>query len=217
MQTACTRCHAITNITRGGDTRAGWENTVAMMRNAGAQVPARSGSPVVDYLAKNFPERPAPQAVLLPGNVDVTIKEWTVPTPGSRPHDPLAAPDGTIWYTGHMANVIGHLDPKTGAFHEYHPAVPDSGPHGLTFDRNGDIWFTGNFKGYIGRFDPRTDTFKEYKLDPEARDPHTPLFDKKGTLWFTVQGADMVGRLNPQTGAVELVTVPRRKPIRMAW
>jgi virginiamycin B lyase len=211
VQMACTQCHAITNVTNNGNTRAGWENAVAMMRNAGARISADQIATVVDYLAKNFPERPAPPAVVLPGNAGVAIKEWPVPTLGSRPHDPLAAPDGTIWYTGHMANVIGHLDPKSGAFHEYHPTIPDSGPHGLTFDRDGNIWFTGNFKGYIGKFDPRSGAFKEYQLDPAARDPHTPLFDKKGTLWFTVQGADMVGRLDPPTGAVKLVTVPTPK------
>jgi len=37
-----------------------------------------------------------------------------VPTPGSRPHDPPATADGSIWYTGQMNNVLGRLDPKTG-------------------------------------------------------------------------------------------------------
>jgi hypothetical protein len=27
----------------------------------------------------------------------VTIKEWDVPTPNSRPHDPAVAPDGSLW------------------------------------------------------------------------------------------------------------------------
>jgi len=208
VQTACTKCHALENITRSGDTQAGWENTVAMMRNAGAQVPADQVATVVDYLTKNFPERPAPPAVVIPGNVGVTITEWSVPTPGTRPHDPLAAPDGTIWYSGHMANLLGHLDPKTGSITEYHVPDPGSGPHGLVFDQSGNIWFTANFKGYIGKLDPKTAGFTEYKLDPAARDPHTPLFDQHGTLWFTVQSADMVGRLYPQSGVVKLVTVP---------
>ena len=32
--------------------------------------------------------------------VAVSFMEWTVPTKGSHPHDPLAAADGSIWYTG---------------------------------------------------------------------------------------------------------------------
>ena len=29
----------------------------------------------------------------------VQIKEYVVPTPNSRPHDPALAPDGSLWYT----------------------------------------------------------------------------------------------------------------------
>jgi virginiamycin B lyase len=208
VQTSCTACHSLSQVTRAGYDRAGWQNVVAMMTNAGAQVPANRVDAVVDYLAKNFPPKPAPAAVVVPGSTDVTIKEWIVPTPGSRPHDPLAAPDGSIWYTGHMANVLGRLDPRTSTFREYRPPVAGSGPHGLVMDRDGNVWFTANFKAYIGKLDPRSGTFTEYKLDPAARDPHTPVFDRNGTLWFTVQGADMVGRLVPRTGDVKLVTVP---------
>jgi virginiamycin B lyase len=212
VATACSQCHSLANITRSvGYTREGWQNTVAMMRNAGAQLPDTQVDTVVDYLAKNFPEKPLPPAAVIPGTVSVTIREWPVPTLGARPHDPLAAPDGTIWFTGHMANLLGHLDPKTGRITEYHPPIANSGPHGLTFDRTGNIWFTGNFKAYIGKFDPRTATFSEYRLDPAARDPHTPLFDRDGILWFTVQGADMVGRLDPRTGDVKLTQVPTPK------
>ncbi|HEV8022366.1 MAG TPA: hypothetical protein VGP41_13920 [Candidatus Lustribacter sp.] len=212
VQAVCSQCHSLGNITRStGYTHEGWVNTVAMMRNAGAALPADQVDTVVDYLTKNFPEKPAPPAVLIPGNVSVTIREWMVPTPGARPHDPLAAPDGTIWFTGHMANLLGHLDPKTGHITEYHPPIPNSGPHGLTFDRTGNIWYTGNFTAYIGKFDPRTATFTAYHLDPKARDPHTPLFDKNGILWFTVQDADMVGRLDPVTGDIKLVNVPTPK------
>jgi virginiamycin B lyase len=212
VQSSCSQCHSLANVTRSvGYTREGWQNTVAMMRNAGAQLSDSQAGTVVDYLTKNFPEKPQPAAVLIPGSVSVDIREWMVPTPGARPHDPLAAADGTIWFTGHMANILGHLDPKTGRITEYHPPIANSGPHGLTFDRTGNIWYTGNFKAYIGKFDPRTATFTAYHLDPEARDPHTPLFDRNGVLWFTVQGADMVGRLDPRTADVKLVHVPTPK------
>ena len=139
---------------------------------------------------------------------NVFFTEWTVPTKGSHPHDPLAAADGTIWYTGQMASVLGRLNPRTGAFHEYRTKTPDSGPHGLAADREGNIWFTGNFAGYIGELDPKTGAVTEYRLADEARDPHTPVFDQIGNLWFTVQGAEMIGRLVPKTGDIKLVHVP---------
>lgn len=208
VETRCVGCHTLAQVTRAGYTADGWRNTVAMMRNAGAQVPPDEVDTLVTYLAKNFPPKAGPAAVVVPGSVQVKITEWMVPTPGSRPHDPLAAPDGSIWYTGQMASVLGRLDPKTGTFKEYHTTVPGSGPHGLVMDKDGNVWFTANFKGYIGKLDPKTGTFTEYKLDPAARDPHTPIFDHDGILWFTVQGADMIGRLDPKTGQSKVVRVP---------
>jgi integrase/recombinase XerC len=65
------------------------------------------------------------------GTLTVPIKEYDVPTPKSRPHDPARAPDGSLWYTGQGANKLGRLDPNTGAFKEYPLKTPDSGPHGL--------------------------------------------------------------------------------------
>jgi virginiamycin B lyase len=211
VQTACVACHSLGNITNAGHSVEEWKTTVAMMLNVGANVPQDKVDTVIAYLVKNFPEKPAPPAVSIAGNVEVSFKEWKVPTPGSRPHDPLAAPDGTIWYTGHMGNLLGHIDPKTGEIKEYHPNTPGSGPHGLVMDKQGNIWFTANFKAYIGKLDTKTGKFTEYPLDPEARDPHTPIFDQKGTLWFTVQGANMVGRLNTETGESKLVTSPTPK------
>lgn len=212
VEDACSVCHSLTNITNSqGHTPDEWKTTIAMMRNVGAAVPDDQVNMLTNYLIKNFPAKPGPPPAEIPGNVEVSFKEWKLPTPGTRPHDPLAAPDGTIWYTGHMANLLGHINPKTGDIKEYRTSRPMSGPHGLVMDKQGDIWFTANFKAYIGKFDPATGKFTQYPLDPKARDPHTPLFDQKGTLWFTVQGADMVGRLNPETGESKVVTVPTPK------
>jgi virginiamycin B lyase len=218
VQSACAACHSLGNITNSlGHSPAEWKTTVAMMLNVGAAVPPDKVEMVTNYLIKNFPEKPAPQPVLITGNVEVSFQEWKLPTPGTRPHDPLAAPDGTIWFTGHMANLLGHIDPKTGDIKEYRTDTPMSGPHGLVMDKQGNIWFTANFKAYIGKFEPATGKFTEYPLDPEARDPHTPLFDQKGTLWFTVQGANMVGKLNPVTGEAKTETVqtPKSNPYGM--
>jgi virginiamycin B lyase len=212
LQQACFGCHEPSRIVASGYNRQDWQNVVHMMLNVGAPVPPDKVAVLTDYLVKNFPEKPKPAPSLIGGATRIDIKEWVVPTAGSRPHDPLAYPDGSIWYTGHMANLLGRLDPHTGSIVEYHPDIPDSGPHGLVADRDGNIWFTANFAGYIGKLDPRTGRFTDYRLpDPKARDPHTPMFDRRGILWFTVQGANMVGRLDPATGQIRLATSPTPK------
>ncbi len=209
VATYCVQCHGLAQVVNAGHTPQQWQAVVNMMINDGAKLPKDQVAAVTEYLAKNFPPKAAPQAVLVPGSVQVTIKEWDVPTPGSRPHDPLATPDGAIWYTGQMANVLGRLDPSTGDIKEFPLKTAQSGPHGLVNDRDGNIWFTANFKAYVGKLDPRTGEVTEYPMpDPAARDPHTLIFDQKGILWFTAQGANMVGRLDPKTGEVKLVKSP---------
>lgn len=210
ISTACTACHALDLITNAGHTAADWKLLVERMVSAGAEVPPNQVPVVEAYLTKNFPEGEVPKGVIIPGAAKVTFKEWTVPTVGSRPHDPLATHDGYIWYSGQYANVLGRIDPKTGAIKEFHPPTKASGPHGLVEDKDGKIWFTANSKGYIGKLDPKNGEFFEYKLAADARDPHTPLFDQKGTLWFTVQNANKVGRLIPATGDIRIVDSPTK-------
>src|SRR6266481_6004927 len=211
VQAHCVQCHDLTQVTRAGYTRQDWRTDVYMMINVGASLPKDQIDLVTDYLARSFPEKPKPEAVVVPGNANATIREWPLPTPGSRPHDPLAAADGSIWYTGQFASVLGRLDPKTGRIKEY-PLTPKAGPHGLTADKDGNIWYTANFGSRVGKLNPKTGELTEYLMpDLTARDPHTPIFDQKGTLWFTVQGGNMVGRLIPQTGEVKLVTSPTPK------
>lgn len=212
VETTCTVCHSLNTVTNAGHTRADWENVLHMMMNVGAPLSPEQFTTVLDYLTKNFPERAMPTAVVIPGSVDVTIKEWPVPTPGSRPHDPMAAPDGSAWYTGQMVNVLGRFDPKTQQFKEYHLKTPMSGPHGLVPDKDGNVWFTANFKSYIGKLDPKTGDVTEYPMpDPKARDPHTLIFAPNGNIYFTLQSSNMVGRLNPKTGEVKLVMSPTPK------
>jgi virginiamycin B lyase len=212
VETMCVGCHDLRRVVHSNYSPDEWHNVVNMMVSAGAPLSAAQKDAVTDYLVANFPGKPKPAPVIIAGPVAVSFHEWQVPTLGSRPHDPLATPDGAIWYTGQMANKLGRLDPSTGAFKEYLLKTPFSGPHGLTEDKDGNIWFAANFAGYVGKLDPGTGDITEYKMpDPAARDPHTPLFDKDGILWFTLQNANMVGRLDPKTGDIKLVTMPTPK------
>jgi len=147
--------------------------------------------------------------ILAAKTANVSIKEFDVPTPNSRPHDPAVAPDDSLWYTGQLANKLGRLDARTGEIKEYVLKTPGSGPHGLVADHDGNIWFTANFKAYIGKLNPKTGEITEYPMpDPRAKDPHTAVFDQQGILWFTTQQSNMVGRLDPRTGQIKLKEVP---------
>src|SRR5678809_533921 len=111
VQAQCTKCHALNLIVNsGGYTRQGWEEVAGTM----VALPKDQAAVVAEYLAKNFPEQPRPPAVVIPGPATVKITEWVVHPLGSRPHDPLATADGSIWWTGKYASVLGRLDPRTG-------------------------------------------------------------------------------------------------------
>jgi virginiamycin B lyase len=141
--------------------------------------------------------------------LNAPIKEYEVPTPKSRPHDPALAPDGSLWYTGQAANKLGRLDPKTGEFKEYPLKTPNSGPHGLVADRQGNIWFTAISGGYVGKLDPKSGAIAEYRAADGTRiDPHTPVFDHDGILWFTNEETNYIGRLDPKSGKMTLAKVP---------
>jgi virginiamycin B lyase len=206
VQTACSVCHQLNVVTNAGHTPDEWNRIVGEMVMKGALLTSGQVPGVEQYLASNFPPKARPQSPVLTGTVQASFKEWPLPS-RAFPHDPYAAADGLLWYSGQFGNLLGRLDPKTGQFREYPLKTPSSGPHGLVGDRNGNIWFTANFRGYIGKLDPKTGQITEYKV-PGGRDPHTPLFDQQGILWFTVQGSNLVGRLDPATGEVKTVTVP---------
>jgi len=218
VQALCAGCHEMERSTNANYTAQEWKTVIDMMVNFGVPIPKNEIETVANYFIKNYPERPKPTAVVVPGPAEVAFKEWQVPTPGSRPHDPLATPDGAIWYTGQMANVLGRLDPKTGQIKEYPVKRPQSGPHGLVNDRDGNIWFTANAATYIGRLDPKTGAVTEYPMpDAKVRDPHTLLFDANGILWFTAQNGNAVGRLDPASGGIQtwFMPSPRSRPYGM--
>ena len=206
VESTCSSCHALSLITGSpGYTREGWQSLIATM----VSVPRDQSDTISAYLATHFPVKPGREAVIIAGPASATIHEWQVPTLGSRPHDPLAARDGSIWWTGQYSHKLGRLDPKTGAMKEF-PLPAGTGPHGLVEDRDGYIWFTGIDASYIGKLDPKTGAVTQFpiqKAEPTARGPHTPIFDQKGTLWFTIQSGH-VGRLIPSTGEMKIVAAP---------
>ncbi|MFL5247560.1 MAG: hypothetical protein ACJ79V_07010 [Myxococcales bacterium] len=208
----CNTCHALDARVGSGYTAEGWKTVLRMMSNHGVPLSAEELPAMTEYLAKTYPVKPRPEAAVVPGPAKVSMKAWQAATPGSRPHDPLAARDGSLWYTGQMTNKLGRVDPKTGAVKEYPLKTAHSGPHGLVEDKGGNIWYTGNTGALIGKLDPKTGEVTEYKMpDPEAKDPHTLIFDQKGILWFTVQNANRLGRLDPATGEIKLLTPPSQK------
>ena len=216
----CYACHTFEARVGNGYTADGWHTVLRMMQNHGLVLSSSDITQITPYLVANFPEKNKVPAVIVPGPLNVSITTFTAGiTPGSRPHDPLATRDGALWYTGQMMNVLGRVDPKTGAVKESPLKSPHSGPHGLVEDRQGNIWYTGNAGALVGKLDPRTGAVTEYKMPEGKGDPHTLQLDRNGTVWFTLQNANQLGRLDPKTGEIKLVSMPTpgARPYGMAF
>jgi virginiamycin B lyase len=139
VQQNCVICHDLRNIVNSNKSAEDWDNTINMMQAAGAPINEEQAKQIKAYLIASFPETPRPKPVQIAGPVRVKFTQWNTPTPGSRPHDPLATPDGALWWSGQFANRLGRLDPKTGEMKEY-PIPVRGGPHGLIDDKDGNIW-----------------------------------------------------------------------------
>ncbi len=209
----CVGCHRTNMIPASmGYTPDGWKELIATMLDMSGNPDMRDK--LVDYLATHFPPNTRRAPKLVPGPVQITWKEWVNPQLGQRSRDPVEAADGKIWWVGQFGNVMGHLDPKTGAMKEY-MLPPNALPHTVEIDPKGNAWFTGNKNGSLGYLDPKTEKIVVHKMpDPNAKDPHTLVFDKKGIGWFTLQNSNMVGRIDPDSGDIKLVTLstPGSKP-----
>jgi virginiamycin B lyase len=123
----CNSCHPFYARVGAGYTAQGWRTVMRMMLNHGVAIPPDQLATMTEYLAKNFPERTKPIGVIVAGPAKISIKEWQVPTPGSRPHDPLATRDGALWYSesGTTPNTVVRFDPRTEKFQSW--ALPGGG------------------------------------------------------------------------------------------
>lgn len=210
VQQLCLGCHKASRITwSSGYDRDGWKTLIGTMMDL-------SSSPleeeqILQYLARYYPPNRKRSPKLIKGKTKISFREWTTPTLGQRPRDPIEGPDGTIWWAGQWGNVIGRLHPSTGAMKEF-PLPANAKPHTVTLDKAGNVWYTGNKNGTVGYLEPSSGKITVFDMpNPAARDPHSAIFDARGILWFTLQRSNMVGRLDPTTGKVDLVKMKTRR------
>jgi virginiamycin B lyase len=210
VEAVCATCHGVNLIERSsGYTHDNWRFLASTMIDLSGD--AAMQAEILDYLTEHFPPDDNRAATPIDGALALRFEEWKVPTLGQRSRDPVEAPDGSIWWVGQWLDILGRIDPETGAMEEF--ALPDGArPHSVDIGPDGAAWYTGNRNATMGRFDPATGEITEYPMpDEAARDPHTAEFDAGGILWFSLQQSNMIGRLDPETGEVRLVTSPRER------
>jgi virginiamycin B lyase len=81
------------------------------------------------------------------------IREWQVPYEQSRPHDPYAESDSSVWFVGQRTGYLAHLNANSGEITQVQ-LKDGSGPHNLIVGSDGTAWYAGNLNRLIGRYDP---------------------------------------------------------------
>ena len=71
VETYCGVCHGLDRVANAGYTQAYWHTTIRMMMNFGTPIPPDEVLPLIDYLAKHYPEKPMPLARVIPGPVQI--------------------------------------------------------------------------------------------------------------------------------------------------
>lgn len=206
-EAVCSSCHSTRLIERSsGYSLEDWAKLSSAMIDL-SEVP-QDRAAILQYLATNFPPSGNRAATPVEGPLKLTMETWKVPTLGQRPRDPVEDADGSIWWVGQWADILGRIDPETGAMQEF-DLPPGAKPHSVEIAPDGSVWYSGNKNATLGRLDPNTGEITEFPMpDPAARDPHTHVFDDAGILWFSLQQSNMIGRLDPATGEVRLVPAP---------
>jgi virginiamycin B lyase len=205
----CGICHTLRNVRSGDNDTQGWRETLYQMQNMGAALDDDEIDLLTAYLTINSPPSHRPDAVTMPGEVQISYTEWNVDTRGSMPRDVAVAPDGKFWFSATFASTLIEVDPEAGTLTE-HRLRPYSAPMGVAVDAKGDIWFASSRRAYLGKLVPATGNIDYFAMpDGGPPDPSDLIIDRAGLVWFTAQDGNIVGRLDPQTGDLVFVEMPR--------
>jgi virginiamycin B lyase len=137
-----------------------------------------------------------------------TVESFSLPA-GAHPHDVAPATDGGVWYTAHLAEALGYLNPKTGKARHI-PLGDGSSAHGVIVGAKGNAWVTDSGLNAIVRVDAKTFAVKVFPLPIGSgyANLNTATFDLGGILWFTGKSG-IYGRLDPKTGDFKVFQAPK--------
>ena len=145
----------------------------------------------------------------------VIYTEFDLPKRTRQPHDVIVDSAGMAWYASFGEQILGKLDPKTGAATEYPvPVLKPSAPKGILgmrFDEDQNPWLALQFQGGVAKFDKKTEQFQTWRLPPELDGDHVQInqispdrHKVDGKVWFQDAGTYTVLRLDVASGKIEM-------------
>ena len=137
----------------------------------------------------------------------VIYTEFDLPERTRQPHDVIVDSQGYAWYASFGEQILGRLDPKTGAIKEWPiPVVSperNKGVLDVQFDADENVWVGNGFQKAIQMFDRKTETFKTYPMAPEFDGDQTELlflapknYKVDGKVWVMNNGEWSIMRVD---------------------
>jgi virginiamycin B lyase len=145
----------------------------------------------------------------------VIYTEYALPKKTRQPHDVIVDSEGMAWYASFGEQILGKLDPRTGAVTEYpipvlKPGFP-MGILGMRFDEDENPWLAMQFQGGIAKFDRKTEKFQTWSLPPDLNGDHVQINQVSpgrhhvdGKVWLQDAGTYRVFRLDVRSGTFEV-------------
>ena len=144
----------------------------------------------------------------------VIYTEYDVPSITRQPHDVIVDKQGFAWYASFGEQILGRLDPKTGAIREWpipvNKADRNKGVLDIEFDADENVWIANGFQGAIQMFDRRTEKFRTYPMAAEFDGDHSELlfiapqnYKIDNKVWVMNNGEAVVYRVDVVTGKWE--------------
>ena len=145
----------------------------------------------------------------------VVITEYDLPEQTRMPHDVIVTADGTAWYNSFTEQVLGRVDPATGAVQEWAvPVLKPEAPKGslaIRADNQGRIWMGLSYQGGVARFDPAAQRFRMYPLPDHLNRDHTQTTEVEprhqhvdGKVWIEDSGTYSLYRMDVESGAIDV-------------
>jgi virginiamycin B lyase len=137
------------------------------------------------------------------------IRELTLPLDppprGSQPCEITAGPDGNLWFTDAVNNLIGRITPF-GSITEFSVPTPNAGVYDIASGPDGNLWFTESVANKVARITP-SGVVTEFPIPTSSSRPTEITAGADGNLWFAETNGNKIARLTPG-GVMTEFTVP---------
>lgn len=141
----------------------------------------------------------------LPGQPGTVLEVANLPNLGGYPNSLAVAPDGFVWYTDPLHDIVGRINHTTLRPQPLGiaPFGPQRGPSAMVAGPFDAMWFTATVGGQINYVSATT--YGEIQLPDRDSQPAGIAIGPGNDVWFTMYARNRVGRIDSRLRIYEYV------------